>query len=154
MQDGLVVVGIETLLHDRLGGNGFGGGQRLPGTIANPQSLLLARLLDVVEADESAILFELVFNLAGEREGLGASKVDVAVLQGLSVVDCDGDEAAGLGLASVTGPLENADRTKFRRVFGLLDNLTGILRTSRCSRQREDNGKRCGSCRTGLRYLR
>src|ERR1700758_5779280 len=123
MQHGFVVVGIETVVNNGLGDNGLCGGQRLPCAIPYPQSLFLACVLDVIEADGGAVLFELVFDFTGERERLGTRKVYIAILQGLTVVDRDGDEAAGLRLAFVAGPLEYRNRAEAWHVFGLLGDL-------------------------------
>ena len=129
-------------------------GRGFHAAVTYPQALLLAGILDVVEADGAAVLLEFVFDLASQRHGLGSSQVDVAVLQSLAIVDGDGNEAAGFGLAFVAGPLKDGDGAQVWRVFGLLDHLAGILGTGGRGREQERDDERCLSGKTSLEDLR
>ena len=66
---------------------------------------------------------------------LRTCEIDVAILQSLAVVNGDGDEPAGLGLALVAGPLKDADGAQVGRIFGFLGHLAGILRRRQPRRQ-------------------
>jgi hypothetical protein len=73
----LIDAGTRELL---LGGPGPGDGDGPPGSVADPRALLLTGVADVVQAYWLAVLLELVFDLARQREGLRAGQIDAAIL--------------------------------------------------------------------------
>jgi hypothetical protein len=75
-----------------------------------------------------AIVLELILDVAFERERLGMIEIDAGVIEILAVVDADGNEAAGLGMRFVTGPLEDRDSAQVWRIRVGFGDLAGILR--------------------------
>lgn len=134
MQDGTVIFRIVVRVNfDSLAlsagnlGRGAGGNKGLQDSLAYPRALCLTRALNIEEANGSAIELELVLDAAIEGEGLGTGEINAAILELLTVVDADGDEAAGLGMAGVAGEFENGDGAEDRRIFVVLFDLAGIL---------------------------
>ncbi len=69
----------------------------------------VAREVEVDGADEVAGMLDVV-NVAGlEREGNGLGEEDAGVFEVVVDEDGDGDEAGGVGLEHVAGPLVDAD---------------------------------------------
>ena len=102
-------------------------GHRLPRTIAHPGALLLPCVLDVEEAHRLAVLFQLVLHLAGQGQRLGPGNVDASILQLAAVQHGHGNQAAGLGLARLAGPLEDRDRSQFGRLLAGFRHLSWVL---------------------------
>ena len=132
VQDRLIAPGIVVEFgHVQCGPPGALDGHRLPPPVAHPRTLLLPRILDVVQAHGLAVLIQLVLHLAGQGQRLRPGQVDAAVLQFAAVQHGYGNQAAGLGLAQVASPLQHGDGPQFRRFLACLDNLPRVLRTGR-----------------------
>jgi hypothetical protein len=128
MEDGLVVAVVIVVDFGRgRCGVRLGVRNRLPVTVAHPGTLFLGGVFDVEEAYCVSVLLELVFDFAGEGEGLGTGEVDGGVLESLAVIDGDGYEAAGFGFAGFAGPLEDGDSAEVGDVFGFFGDLAGVL---------------------------
>src|SRR6202034_1376246 len=111
------------------------------GAVAHPGALLEGRVLDDVETDVLAVVLELVLDVALEGERLGLGEVDAAVLELVAVKDADRNEAAGLGMLLIAGPLKDRDGAELRGVARVGD-LAGILCGS--GKSEGQRGEACG----------
>ena len=150
MQHGLVIVGIEAVIDDGFRGGMFGRGQRLPCAVTDPQALLLACMLNVVEADRLAVLLEFVLDLARQRHRLRTRKIDVAILQSFPSYTMMGTSLLVLGLPS--SPVHS--RTPIARSSGVsLDFLVtwpGYWAQSGRRREQNASGERYWSGKTAF----
>ena len=136
VQNGHVALRIVVFVHfGHLRWRGFGLRQRPQLAIAHPSALLASRGVNVEQPHRLAIPLELILNVTFERERLGMGEIDAGVIQVLAVEDADGNEARGLGMGFIAGPLVHRDRAQVGRVRVRLGDLAGIL----CGRGRREN---------------
>jgi len=75
-------------------------------------------------------------------------------LENLTIIDGDGDETAGFGLALFASPLKDGDGAQVWRALGFFGYLTWILRAGSRGREQKREGERCLSGKTSLDDLR
>ena len=119
-------------------------GHRLPRPITHPGALLLPGVFNIEEANRLAVLFQLVLHLAGQGQRLGPGHVDASILQLAAVQHGHRDQAAGLRLARVAGPLQHRDGTQLGRLLAGFRNLSWVLRPCRQGGEQPRTGQnRC-----------
>jgi len=119
---------------------------RLPRPKAHPQTLFLARILNVEKSQFCTVFLQHIFHTSVHSQRRRPSEINAAVLQLLPIEHRDGNETARLRLAQIARPLEHRNRTQrgLILVFLLVGlDLTGILRAGahrnkKPCRQRED----------------
>jgi len=102
----------------------------------------LTSIVDVEQANRLAVGLQFVLHLGNDRQRLGPSKVDSAILQLACVEDGYRNEPACLGTSLIPGKLQHGNGAQFGAVLAVLRHLTRILRKCRQGHQQSGSNRK------------